>query len=215
MARKKIERTTRPSGIEVSANGKYHYWRCTVSGLETFADEKRFGEVVAKFGTEEKLVSTFVLRPVQKYLDADFSVERIKKLIEVNGGKLPHLGAETNKREKELKKPRKKTLNQFVVDTVKVEEQLDTGEVVEVKQKIYPWTDKPDYFKVGKPTAIDIGAETKSSCMFPNIRLDDLCHGCKVFELCQSSCKVLESERSSAKHQRTQVKVTPVNSWAV
>ena len=110
MPRKAEPRIKRPSGIETSANGKYYYWKCNVSGLETFAPEERFKEVVAKYGSEEKLFKTYVLRPVQKYIDNGFDAEYIKSLIKANKGKLPPKDETAKERKEALKMPRKQRL---------------------------------------------------------------------------------------------------------
>jgi hypothetical protein len=209
MARKKVKRIVRPSGVETSPNGKYFYWKCTVSGLTTFADEKRFKEVVAKYGTEKNLVKTYVLRPVQKYLDADFSVESIKRLIANNGGKkIPPLGG---KKVKPAKKARKKGLKQFAIKTVEVNETTSTGSVAVVERKIYPWTDKPDYFKDGPPAPFDVSEATKDTCLFPNVHLNDLCFECPVYAECNLPTKYSDADRKNPKNHKKEPKVTQID----
>ena len=216
MPRKALPRVKRPSGIEVSANGKYYYWKCNVSGLETFAPEDRFKEVVAKFGGEDKLFQTYVLRPVQKMLNNGFSVESIKDIIKANKGKLPKKNAEEKERKKAIKaakKPRKKGLKQFAVGEVKVVETTASGSVEEVTQKVYLWTGNPDSFK-GTPIPLCIADETKNSCLYPNKYLDDQCYGCSAYAECQSPLKISEADRRSNKHRREAPKVTPINVFA-
>lgn len=209
MARKKVKRITRKSGVQSSANGKYFYWHCNISGLETFADAKRFAEVVKKYGTEENLFKTYVLRPVQKYVDADFSVESIKRLIENNGGKkIPPLGG---KKVKPVKKPRKKTLKQFAIKTVEVNETTSTGSVEVVQKKIYPWTDKPDYFKDGPPAPFDVRDATLDTCLFPNVHLNDMCLNCPVYDECQLPAKYSDADRKNPKNHKRDPKVTPID----
>lgn len=215
MPRKVQPRLKRPSGIEVSANGKYFYWRCVVSDLETFAPEARFKEVVAKYGSEEKLFKTYVLRPVQKMLNNGFDVKHIKELIEANKGKLPKKSAEDRERKKAIKdakKPRKKGLKQFALGELKVEETTSSGSVEAVAQKIYPWTGNPDYFR-SPPTVLNIGDETKNACLYPSRRLDNLCEGCTVFEQCVSSVRVSNEERHDPKHHKRSPKITKINSF--
>jgi len=211
MARKAIPRIKRPSGIEVSANGNYYYWKCNVSGMETFAPEARFKEVVAKFGSEEKLFKTYVLRPVQKYLDRGFDAEHIKAVIKANSGKLPSLDAKLKERKKALKKPRKKRLGQFAVGEVTIQQTNDTGSIEEVKQKVYAWTGNPDYFK-SEPSVLSIGEETRNSCMFPNRYLSDMCHGCRVYDQCESSLKCGVEDWKSPK-RKNEIKIVPINPW--
>ena len=212
MPRKAIPRITRPSGIEVSGNGNYYYWKCNVSGLETFAPEDRFNEVVAKYGSEEKLFKTYILRPVQKYIDRGFDAEHIKAVIKANYGKLPPLDANLKERKKALKKPRKKRLKQFAVGEMVGQITTESGSIEEVKQRIYPWTGNPDFFK-SVPSTINIAEETKSSCMFPNRYLDDMCHGCRVYAECQSELKYTEADWKAPKN-RGETKITPINPFA-
>lgn len=209
MARKKVKRIIRPSGIETSPNGKYFYWKCTISGLTTFADAKRFKEVVAKYGSEEKLVKNYVLRPVQKYIDADFSVDSIKRLIANNGGKkVPPLGG---KKIKLPKKARKKRLKAFAIKTVSVTETTPSGSVEVVEKKIYPWTNKPDYFKDGPPAPFDVGDATLDTCLYPNVHLNDLCFNCPVYAVCQLPTKYSDADRKNPKNHKKEPKITQID----
>lgn len=178
--------------------------------METFAPEDRFKEVVAKYGSEKKLFDTYVLRPVQKYVDRGFDADYIKDIIKTNHGKLPSLDAKTKERKKALKKPRKQRLKQYAVGEVVVGQTDESGSMEEVKQKVYPWTGNPDYFK-GTPAVLNIGDETKNSCIYPNKYLDDQCYGCLVYAECQSPLKISEADRRSNKHRREAPKVTPIN----
>lgn len=209
MPRKAKPRITRPSGIQVSANGKYFYWKCNVSGLETFADEKRFKEVVEKYGDEKTLFKTYVLRPVKKYLDRGFDAEHIKNLIAANDGKLPSIDGNMKERKKALKKPRKAGLKKFAVGEVGVQKMTESGSVEEVKEKIYPWTGNPDYFK-GSVSAINVEEETYHTCFYPNRNLDDDCYGCPIYAMCHCPSKCGEEVWKSPK-KRHEVKVTPIN----
>ena len=211
MSRKPSPRTKRPSGIEVSANGNYYYWKCNVSGQETFADKGRFDEVVAKFGGEEKLFKTYVLRAVKKYVERGFDAAHIKGLIKANKGKLPSLDANLKERKKGLKKGRKPRLKQFAVGEVSIQQTNETGSMEEVKQKVYPWTGNPDYFK-SEAVPFNVAEETKIACLFPNRYLEDMCIDCKVYSQCQSSLKCGEAEWKNPK-KRNEIKIVPINPW--
>lgn len=215
MARKKVQRLIRPSGVQTSANGKYFYWKCNVSGLETFADEKRFKEVVSNFGGEDKLFKTYVLRPVKKYVDAGFSAEQIKKLIADNDGKLPSLDGKAKERKaelKKLKKPRKKRLGKFATGETVEQVSTETGAVEEVKLKVYPWSNNPDYFK-SPPQPLDVAEVTKEACMFPNRHLDEQCRGCPVYDRCTCPVKLGEADWN-APRRNAQPKVKQIDVWA-
>ena len=203
MPRKAQPRTTLPSGIQQSANGKYFYWKCNVSGLETFADENRFKDVVVKYGSEENLYKTYVLRPVQKYVDAGFDSETIKLIVKKNGGKLPALDASTKIKVAGL--PRKGSKN--AVETVSV----GSEEIVAEPIKIYPWTGNPDFFK-SAASPISVSDTTKEVCLYPNRHLDNECRGCSIYVECACSSKFTDEDwRKPSK--RNEVKITPIKAF--
>jgi hypothetical protein len=192
MPRKSIARIVRPSGIETSGNGKYFYWKCIVSGQETFAPEPRFKDVVKKYGTEEKLFKNYVLRPVQKYVDAGWDSDSILAILKANDGKLPALD---NKAAKAVKKSKaSKNLPVCEVELFKQPEQP--------KVLIFPWSGNPDYFK-SPHVPLNFENETKNSCVYPNRNLNDRCFGCSIYDVCQSSVKYslddMKKTTSSAK----------------
>lgn len=210
MARKASPRITRPSGIETSSNGKYFYWYCNVSGQETFAPEPRFKDVVKKYGSEEKLFKTFVLRPVQKYVDAGFDAEMIKEIIKSNSGKLPSIDKKPFK-DKSLKNERKQRLKRFSTATVQSIEMNSSGNYEEVKVPVFPWSGNPDYFK--SPTKpFNVAEESKTACLYPNKNLNDACYGCTVYDLCQCSAKLGESDWKNTK--RNEVKTKKLESFS-
>jgi len=200
MPRKSIARIVRPSGIETSGNGKYFYWKCIVSGQETFAPKPRFKDVVKKYGTEEKLFKTYVLRPVQKYVDAGWDFDSIIAILKQNGGKLPALDNNPIKVVKSTKK-KKRILNNIAMDNGVVK-QPEQPEV-----QIFPWSGNPDYFK-SPHVPINFENETKNSCVYPNINLDDRCFGCSIYNLCCSSVKYsledMKKKTSSSKVTKLQ-----------
>lgn len=212
MPRKAQPRKTRPSGIQTSANGKYFYWKCNVSGLETFADEKRFKDVVKNYGSEEKLFKTYVLRPAKKYVEAGFSPESIKEIASRNNGKLPDLDAASKARKAAMpKKPRKKRLGQFAVETVEVKDAV-TGSAETVK--VYPWTGNPDYFKGTGTSAVAVEEASKDICFYPNRNLDDDCRNCPVYDKCVCPAKFSEEDWKKPR-KRDEVKITPIKSFDV
>lgn len=169
MARKSIARIVRTSGIETSGNGKYFYWKCNVSGKETFATEERFNDVVKKYGSEEKLFKEYILRPVQKYIDAGFDSDTIKSIILANEGELP-------------------ILETFKNPSIKVDKIELTVQPEQPKVLIFPWSGNPDYFK-SPHVPLNFENETKNSCVYPNRNLNDRCFGCSIYDVCQSSVK--------------------------
>jgi hypothetical protein len=192
MARKAIPRIVRSSGIEMSANGNYYYWKCTVSGKETFAPEPRFKDVVKKYGSEEKLFKEYVLRPVQKYVAAGFDAVAIKAIIEANDGELP-------------------SLDDAKVKQIKVGSIDVLSQPVEPKVEIFPWSGNPDYFK-SAPSVFSIEEETKNSCVYPNRNLNDQCFGCSIYDKCQSAAKYSKEDMKKPKNQ---VKIKEVDSFSV
>lgn len=189
MARKASPRIIRPSGIEQSANGNYYYWKCNVSGKETFAPEDRFKDVVKKYGSEENLFKEYVLRSVKNYVDAGFDNETIKSIMEANDGELPKLDEDKIKSIKVAKK-----------ELVQPEPP---------KPLILPWTGNPDYFK-SPPSPFNVEEESKSACIYPNRNLDDQCFGCSVYDKCNASVKYTKEQM---KKPREQVKIKQIKSF--
>lgn len=198
----KAKRTIRPSGVEQTDS--MFYWKCTVSGLVMFATPERFADVVKKFGSEENLVKTYVLRPVKKYLEAGYTADQIKAVIEKYGGKLPPLD--------ELNAPPPTA----VVSTFEKKEKKQTVAVVEIKSVeqpkekepiVYDWQGNADYFK-SEPSVISIEAETKESCIYPNRNLDDQCRNCTVYDRC--NCPAKYSPEDQKKPKRNEVKIKSI-----
>lgn len=217
MPRKAQPRIKRPSGIEQSANGKYFYWKCNISGLETFADEKRFNEVVKNYGSEEKLFKEYVLRPAQKYIDAGFDATYVRELAERSGGKLPRLDAGEKARKKEIKeltgkkRGRKPKLKNFASGE-SIETVINSdGVSEEVVRKVYPWSGNPDYFR-SPPSMMDVSEATKDTCLYPNRYLDDSCYGCPVYANCTCKLKMGEEDWKQPK-KKQDVKITPIRAF--
>ena len=205
MPRKSIPRIVRPSGIEATTNGKYYYWWCNVSGQETFAPEPRFKDVVKKYGTEEKLFKNYVLRPVQKYVDAGWDSDSIIAILKANDGKLPPLDNKAAKAVKSTKE-KKRSVKNLAVGEMEVHNQP-----TEPKVLIFPWSGNPDYFKsTSVPFSLEV--ETKSNCVYPNRNLDDRCFGCSVYDVCQSTAKYSVEEM---KKPKASGKVTKIDSFSV
>lgn len=205
MPRKAQPRKVRPSGIQTSANGKYYYWKCNVSGLETFADEKRFKDVVKNYGSEETLFKTYVLRPVQKYVDAGFDAETIKSIAAAHDGKMPPLGGKKVKPVKQ-KRGRKPKLKSFAVGTVETTVESSSGVFEQETKPVYPWSNDPDYFK-SQPIPASIEAITVDTCVYPNRYMDDACYGCPVYDKCVLKIKYTpEDWKKPRKGNETKVK---------
>ncbi len=217
MPRKAQPRIKRPSGVEQSANGKYFYWKCNVSGLETFADEKRFKEVVKSYGSEEKLVKEYVLRPAQKYIDAGFTPEYVRDLAARSGGKkLPRIDAKEKEQKKVIKglkkRGRKPKLKNFATGESTEVVLNSEGVTEEVVRKVYPWSNNPDYFK-SAPALLEMEEATKETCLFPNRYLDDACYGCPVYDRCACKIKVAAEEWSKPR-KKEEVKIKPIAAFA-
>ena len=168
-----------------------------MSGKETFAPEARFKDVVTKYGSEEKLFSEYVLRPVQKYVDAGFDADTIKSIIDSNDGELPPLDKKPIKEKKE----KRRSLKNLSVGEMEVSGQPD-----EPKIQIFPWSNNPDYFR-SPPSIFSIEEETKGACIYPNRNLNDQCFGCSVYDQCNSSAKY---SKDDMKKPRNQIKVKAI-----
>jgi hypothetical protein len=209
MARKKEPRIVRTSGVENSANGKYFYWKCAVSGIETFADKKRFKAIVKNYGSEEKLVKAYVLRPVQKYLKAGFHAATIAEMAQKNNGKLPALDVAFSDETVVLtKKQPRKGSKQASVTTTDVVGEL----AVEIEPVVvYPWTGNPDFFK-SPQVPVWVGEITKDVCLYPNRNLTNKCRGCSVYAECACAAKFTE-ENWSNPIEGEELKITPLVSF--
>lgn len=171
-----------PSGVIASKDRKYFYWSCSVTGLKTFANADRFKKILQTYGTEDKLVKTFVASPVKKYLSEGWEVAAIKQIIEANKGKLPPPGGKKKAVEK-VKKVRKPRLKQFATGSETVPVHQASGSFEVETKPVYPWSNDPDYFR-SSPTPINISEATKDSCTYPNRYLDDRCKGCPIYDKC-------------------------------
>jgi hypothetical protein len=202
----KAKRTIRPSGVEQTDS--MFYWKCTVSGLVMFATPERFADVVKKFGSEEKLVKTYVLRPVKKYLEAGYTAEQIKAVIEKNGGKLPALDASEKVAAPFVSTIEKKEKKQ----TVEVVAAVEIKPIEQPKEKepvFYEWQGNPDYFK-GASSPISISEDTKIACFYPNRNLDDQCRGCSIYADCNSSAKYSPEDQKKPKRNEVKIKAIVV-----
>lgn len=189
--------------FERSANGKYIYPVCSVTGLKTFARPDYFASVLAKKfgGSEERMVKEFVFREVKKYLDAGISKEEILDIIKRNKGKLPKLEPKISK-EKIPKKERKKRLKASAV--TKTTEVNSEGVTVEVVKKTYPWSEDPQHYFAGTPPSpLDVSLE-KDSCHRPNYFLDNMCHGCPLYANCGFERKYGPEDYLDAKKNKRQ-----------
>ena len=198
----KAKRTIRPSGVEQTES--MFYWKCSVSGLIMFATPERFADVVKKFGSEEKLVKTYVLRPVKKYLDAGYTAEQIKSIIEKNDGKLPALDAVAAPAVSRVEKKR-------VVETVRVVEVKPIEQPKEKPPVVYDWQGNPDYFK-GAPSPISIEHDTKEACFYPNRNIDNQCRECSIYGQCNCSAKYSLEDQKKPRRNEVKIKAILVSS---
>ncbi len=204
----------RPSGIVASKDGKYFYWKCTVSGVSTFASAERFVSILERFGSEENLFKTFVCRPAQKYIDGGVSADEIRKLTV--GGKLPPYEGKSKVTELPTKavKASKATKNAVIVAEVEVTTPAPAAPVVIEPPKVvvYAWSGNPDYFK-SVETKATIADLTREACQYPNRLLDNQCHGCSFYNECICPSKMGPADW--AKPRGPGVKAKKINSFDV
>jgi hypothetical protein len=203
----------RPSGIVVSKDGKYFYWSCSISGVATFANADRFKTVLARYGNDEtKLVKEFVCRPAQRYLDAGYKPEDIRKLAEENKGKLVNINAKPKKPDI-LKKPRKKGLKAFAIGSIQVAEKTATGSIEIVEKKVYPWSGDADYFGRNTSRPAAVADVTVEACMFPARYLDSECRDCPVYADCVLPTKCTEKDWKKSRKEKKELVVKPLDSF--
>jgi hypothetical protein len=174
-----------PSGVVASKDGKYHYWQCSVSGLETFAKPEYWVKVMAKFGTEENLVKTYVCRKAKILMDQGHSQDEIVNVLTISESPSARKGRKevrkiTAERKEVAKRPRKGKLKAIKKEVVK---EIVNGVETEVVKKTYPWSNDPNYFAKSGPGTVDYSADT-TTCHFPPRFLDQFCHGCPIYDKC-------------------------------
>lgn len=209
--------TLLPSGVKVSKDGKYHYWQCSVSGLETFAKPDYWVNIMAKFKTEENLVKTYVCRKAQNLLKEGHTQAEIIAMVSV-----PVTGA-SKKEKKETKaikaerkaltkKVRTKGLKSFAIGAVEVAVADDTGSVKIEKVPVYPWQGDAKYFGGGVHSKLSIAEATKEACAFPAKNLDDECRGCPFHAECKCTARFTEDDWKKPR-SKSSVKVTAIKSF--
>lgn len=203
--RTKSKRTIRPSGVEQTDS--MFYWKCSVSGLVMFAVPERFAEVVKNFGGEDKLVKNYVLRPVKKYVEAGYTADQIKAIIEKNGGKLPPLDEVASVVVPVVTTVTKKeTANSKTVTIVVTNVPPPIEQPKEKEPVFYDWQGNPDYFK-SPPRPINIGEDTKEVCMFPNRNIGDQCRECVIYNECNCSAKYSLEDQKKPNRNEVKIKV--------
>jgi len=199
------------SGVILSKVNNARYWQCSVSGIMTFASEARWPSIMERYKTEENLVATFVCREAKKYLAAGYTEVAIRQLVADNKGSLPKFSSlSENKPLVDARIPKKE--KKVRVKPVKVEKVIENE--IEVTKKVYAWSADPqNYFKGGEQP-IDVAADTKDTCLYPNRYLDDECRNCPVYDLCTCTFKfTAEDWEAGKKKAKKEVVLKPIASF--
>jgi len=171
--------------------------------------------MLARYGNNEnKLVKTFVSRPAQKYLDAGFAPASIRKMVEDNKGNLPKMyNPKKDTRVKDLKPKKvrkdKSLLKCEVVKLVVVED----GKKVVVEEVVYPWSKDPQNFFLSPLVQLNL-AEDTDTCHQPQHFLDDLCHGCPLYDRCGFKNKYGPEDYKNPKFTKKQVVIRKLEAWS-
>jgi hypothetical protein len=213
--------TLLPSGVKVSNDGKYHYWQCSVSGLETFAKPDYWVKIMAKYKTEANLVKTYVCKKAKALQDEGMSqADIIATLAPTMTGEAKKARKEARVVKKERKevikksrKPRTPSLKSFAVGKVEVDVQTESGSLVKEVVPVYPWQGNPEYFGSGGTSVITVSEATKDSCALPNRYLDDECRNCPLWKDCTFERKFTESDWKKGKKAVEAPKITPIRSF--
>ena len=207
-----------PSGVVVSADGKYHYWQCSVSGLMTFAKPDYWVKIMAKFKTEENLVKTYVCKKAQKLVAEGKTQAEVIAILsqpvtkEAKKEKIAEK-AEKAERKKLLKGKRKKGLKSFAIGKVEVVEQTASGSVEVKEVPVYAWQSDPHYFTSANPTSpLSIEDATKDACALPGRYLDDECRGCPFYDKCAFEKKYTAADWAKPRSKK-EIKITPIKSF--
>jgi hypothetical protein len=177
-----------PNIIAMSKDGKYVYPVDSISGHKTFAPIDYFTSMVKeKYNNSiERFVKEYTTRETKKYLAAGYTPEQIKDLAsKCKGNKLPKINVKLKPHPNAPKKERRKRLASHA-ETSKL---VINEDGVEERVRTYPWTGNPDYFRSEK-SYIDLAETSKEACLMPNVYLDDECHGCKYYSICQCPLKI-------------------------
>lgn len=208
-----------PSGVATSKDGKYHYWECSVSGLMTFAKPDYWVKIMAKFGSEENLVKTYVCKKAQKLLDEGLTKEEIRARLSkaetyAQKKERKEIKQEKKRRKELTKRKRKPSLKTHAVGAVEVAVQTDTGSFVKEKVPVYPWQTDPNYFKSIGPGVYSVEDVTRDACLHPSRYLDDECRGCPVYDRCQLTQKFTAADWKKGKSSRSEIVIKPLNSFS-
>lgn len=206
-----------PSGVKASEDGKYHYWQCSVSGIETFAKPDYWVSIMAKFGSEENLVKTYVCQKAKRMLAEGMTQAEI--IAAVASGTT----TVAKKEKKEIKaikaerkalttKKRAKGLKSFAIGSVEVARTTDSGSIAVEKIPVYPWQGNPDYFGSRTQSTLSIAEATREACAFPAKNLDDECRGCPFHAECKCSARFSEEDWKKPR-SKGGVKVTQIKSF--
>ena len=176
MARKKTN-IVRPSGVVQSQDGSRFYVKCNTTGKIGFIVKERFDKLLAKFGSEDMLVSGFTLgkrgRPKKESTEnVDEATQKSPKKKAIHNA--PH----------KRKAEEKPTVTQL--------EQAQKNEK-EKEKVVYPWQSDPNYFRA-KATPINYKEATKDSCFRADLYLDTQCVGCPLYEVCSLPTKYTEED---------------------
>lgn len=190
----------RPSGLRQSADGKYIYANCVVTGKPTFFKPDYFTLVLNRdfAGDETKMAKGYVCKDVKKLRKAGKKDSEIVALLGKFDPKAPKAKKHPKQKEAEkVIKPKREKRNTVATTPV--------GEVVILKatptakpvtRPVYPWSQNPNYFRSEVTGSIDFEDATKSTCFYPSTHLDRQCEGCPIFDKCNCGLKVAVEDRA-------------------
>lgn len=206
----------RPSGVKESKDGKYKYWQCSVSGQPTFAKPDYWVKIMAKYGSEAKLVKTYVCKKAKTLLDEGKTqaeiIDILSKPVTKEAKKEKVVAKQVKaERKKLLKGKRRKGLKSSAVGTTEVSGTNSTGSVEVKAVPVYPWQSDPNYFR-SEPNAISIAEMTKDACAFPARNIDDECRECPFYSECTCGSKFSESDWKKPRSKK-ETKVTQLKSF--
>lgn len=202
---RKSNHVTRPSGLRQSADGKYVYANCVVTGRPTFFKPDYFANVLARDfnGNENKMAKGYVCKDVKTLRKSGKTDEQILKMLGKFDPKAPKVKKHPKQKEADaVIKPKREKRNKIATTPV--------GEVVVVKatptakpvtRPVYPWSDNPNYFRSENAGAINFEEATKDTCHRPDLYLDTRCEGCPLYDRCTLDSKWTEETRKSVSKQ--------------
>lgn len=205
----------RPSGLRQSADGKYVYANCVVTGKPTFFKQDYFALVLNRdfAGDEAKMAKGYVCKEVKKLRKAGKKDAEIATILGKFDPKAPKAKKHPKQKEADavIKPKREKRSKAATTPVGEVVILKATSTAKPVTRPVYPWSDNPNYFRSETAGSINFEEATKDTCFYPSHHLDHQCEGCPIFDKCTCGLKVAVEDRAKAAKRSVKPVVKQLN----